>query len=63
MSVDRDTVRRLALAMPEATEADHHGIPSFRVGKSIGSRTEADNLATRLRGSTTNLEPRVMKQQ
>ncbi len=35
MSVDRDAVRRLALALPEATEADHHGIPSFRVGKSI----------------------------
>ncbi|HEY3796982.1 MAG TPA: MmcQ/YjbR family DNA-binding protein [Caulobacteraceae bacterium] len=24
-------IRRLALAMPEAVEADHHGIPSFRV--------------------------------
>jgi hypothetical protein len=24
-------IRRLALALPEAVEADHHGIPSFRV--------------------------------
>jgi hypothetical protein len=28
-------VRRLALALPEAYEADHHGLPSFRVGKKI----------------------------
>ncbi|MCK6447249.1 MAG: MmcQ/YjbR family DNA-binding protein [Planctomycetes bacterium] len=27
--------RRLALALPEAVEADHHGIPSFRVGGKI----------------------------
>ena len=26
-----DDVRRLALALPEAAEAPHHGIPSFRV--------------------------------
>jgi hypothetical protein len=26
-----DDIRRLALALPEAVEADHHGIPSFRV--------------------------------
>ena len=26
-----DEVRRLALALPEAIEADHHGFPSFRV--------------------------------
>jgi predicted DNA-binding protein (MmcQ/YjbR family) len=26
-----DDIRRLALGYPEATEADHHGIPSFRV--------------------------------
>jgi hypothetical protein len=24
-------IRRLALALPDAAEADHHGIPSFRV--------------------------------
>lgn len=27
--------RELALALPGATEADHHGIPSFRVGGKI----------------------------
>ena len=27
--------RRLALALPETTEEDHHGIPSFRVRNSI----------------------------
>jgi hypothetical protein len=27
----RDQVRALALALPEAEEAPHHGIPSFRV--------------------------------
>ena len=26
-----DGVRSLALALPEAVEADHHGMPSFRV--------------------------------
>lgn len=27
--------RRLALALPDAVEADHHGFPSFRVGGKI----------------------------
>jgi hypothetical protein len=27
--------RRLALALPEAVEQDHHGLPSFRVGGRI----------------------------
>jgi hypothetical protein len=31
----RDDIRRLALALPEAAEADHHGIPSFRVAGKI----------------------------
>jgi hypothetical protein len=31
----RDDIRRLALALPEAEEADHHGIPSFRVAGKI----------------------------
>jgi len=31
VSVQR--VRALALALPEATEQDHHGRPSFRVGR------------------------------
>lgn len=29
------TVRALALALPQAVEADHHGFPSFRVGGRI----------------------------
>ena len=29
--VSRDEIRRLALALPEAIEQDHHGRPSFRV--------------------------------
>jgi hypothetical protein len=28
-----DRVRELALQLPEATEQDHHGRPSFRVGR------------------------------
>ena len=31
----RDDIRRLALTLPEAAEADHHGIPSFRVNGKI----------------------------
>ena len=31
MPADLELVRRLALALPEAVEADHHGRPSFRV--------------------------------
>lgn len=34
-----EDVRRLALALPQATEADHFGVPSFRVkGKSFASQ-------------------------
>jgi hypothetical protein len=33
--VTHDEVRRIALALPEATEQDHHGRPSFRAGKKI----------------------------
>lgn len=32
---DREDVRRIALSLAEAFEADHHGMPSFRVGKAI----------------------------
>jgi hypothetical protein len=28
-------VRRLSLSLPEASEKDHHGMPSFRVGDKI----------------------------
>jgi hypothetical protein len=30
-----DDARRIALALPEAVEQDHHGRPSFRVGGKI----------------------------
>jgi hypothetical protein len=30
-----DDARRLALALPEAVEQDHHGRPSFRVARKI----------------------------
>jgi hypothetical protein len=33
--VTADDARRVALALPEATEQDHHGRPSFRVGGKI----------------------------
>jgi hypothetical protein len=33
--VSRNEARRLALALPEAVEHDHHGRPSFRVGGKI----------------------------
>jgi hypothetical protein len=29
--VTEDDVRRIALALPQAEEHDHHGVPSFRV--------------------------------
>jgi hypothetical protein len=34
VATDAD-IRRLALALPQAVEADHHGSPSFRVGGKI----------------------------
>ena len=33
--VSKEEARRLALALPEAVEADHHGRPSFRVAGRI----------------------------
>jgi len=33
--VDAEDARALALALPEATEQDHHGRPSFRVAGKI----------------------------
>jgi hypothetical protein len=33
--VSRNEAQRLALALPEAVEQDHHGRPSFRVGGKI----------------------------
>jgi hypothetical protein len=33
--VSQEQARQLALALPEATEQDHHGRPSYRVGGKI----------------------------
>lgn len=33
--ISHETVRRIALALPEAIEQDHHGRPSFRVATKI----------------------------
>jgi hypothetical protein len=33
--VTQNDIRRLALALPEVVEADHHGMPSFRVNGKI----------------------------
>ena len=35
MTISPDDVRRIALALPHADEADHHGMPSFRVAGKI----------------------------
>jgi hypothetical protein len=47
-----DDVRTLALALPEAMEADHHGFPSFRVrGKIFCTlRPETARLMVKLDG-------------
>jgi hypothetical protein len=39
----RDDIRRLALMLPEADEAGHHGIPSFRVAGKIFSTIHIDH--------------------
>ena len=45
----QDDVRRIALAQPEAYEADHHGMPSFRVGKKIFCTIHQDRPRTMLK--------------
>lgn len=43
--VSSSRARRLALALPEAAEADHHGRPSFRVrGKIFATLPDAEHL-------------------
>jgi hypothetical protein len=43
--VSREQARRLALALPEAVEQDHHGRPSFRVGgKIFATQWDADHM-------------------
>lgn len=37
-----DAIRALALALPEAVEADHHGFPSFRVVGKIFATLRSD---------------------
>jgi hypothetical protein len=37
-----DDIRRLALALPEAVEADHHGMASFRAGGKIFATIHID---------------------
>jgi hypothetical protein len=42
VGLDSAAVRRLALALPEVVEADHHGRPSFRVaGRIIATLPDA----------------------
>ena len=47
---DFEAVRLMALALPEAVEADHHGIPSFRVSGKIFAtlRTQPQRLMVKL---------------
>jgi hypothetical protein len=33
--ITRDRIRELAVALPQTTERDHHGQPSFRVADEI----------------------------
>lgn len=45
MAVSIDRARELALALPEATEQDHHGRPSFRVnGKIFATLWDPDHM-------------------
>jgi hypothetical protein len=39
----QDCVRRLALALPQVTEQDHHGISSFRVGNTVFATVPDDD--------------------
>jgi hypothetical protein len=40
--LDSAAIRALALALPEAVEADHHGFPSFRVAGKIFATVRSD---------------------
>ena len=43
--VSREQARKLALALPEAVEQDHHGRPSYRVaGKIFATQWDDDHL-------------------
>lgn len=43
--VDLDAARRLALALPESVEQDHHGRPSFRIrGRIFATLPQPDQM-------------------
>jgi hypothetical protein len=45
MAMTSESARRLALALPEAVELDHHGFPSYRVGGTIfASQPDPEHL-------------------
>ena len=43
MTISHDEVRRIALALPEVTEADHHGRNSFRLGTAVLASVPDEN--------------------
>ena len=45
MTVSREEARRLALALPEAVEQDHHGRPSYRIdGRIFATQWDEQHL-------------------
>ena len=45
MPLDTDEARELALSLPDATEQDHHGRPSFRVrGKIFATLWDGEHM-------------------
>jgi len=53
--VTMSEARRLALSLPETTEEDHHGIPSFRVlGKIFATVPDDDHLRVLLDPDATH---------
>jgi hypothetical protein len=43
VTISHDEVRRIALALPEVTEADHHGRTSFRSGTVVLATVPDEN--------------------
>ena len=59
--------RRMALSLPEATEEDHFGIPSFRVKKKIfatvpGDKTIRIMLGPEETSAATSTNPRAFEE-
>lgn len=53
--VNARDARRLALSFPEATEEDHHGMPSFRVrGKIFATVPDKDHFRLMLGAEATD---------